>query len=194
MNMIHTIDRRELDTRPIDWLGLHKMYLNPGEMEIIAALVHGAEIMIEFGCRDGRTAAVLLHNVPTLERYIGIDVPMTYEPGLPEQKLEMVLHPGEHAFTDPRFDLILYGHGTLDMTAEELPACDAVFIDGDHSERVVANDCELANAIVRPGGIIIWHDYSSHHLSGVTNVLHRLANNGWPIVAVQGTWLAYCRK
>src|SRR6516164_7362021 len=80
---------------PINWLGLHREYLQAGEMEIIAALLREieAKAIVEIGCRDGRTARVLLHNVSSLVHYLGIDVPMSYVPTLDHQRAEMVRDP-----------------------------------------------------------------------------------------------------
>lgn len=36
---------------------------------------------------------------------------------------------------------------------------DLVFIDGDHSYAGVMKDSELAFSLIRPGGVILWHDY-----------------------------------
>jgi predicted O-methyltransferase YrrM len=192
--LLETVGKEALDLWPVNWLGHPRSYLNDGEMEVIAALARGVEpkTMIEFGCRDGRTASVLLHNIPQLERYIGIDVPMSYSPELAHQRSEMVAHPGWRAFSDPRFELILRPCGSLDLTAADLEPCDVAFIDGDHSERVVAHDSHLAREIVRKGGIIIWHDYFNGAVE-VQQVLDRLHDQGWPIQHVADTWLAFCR-
>jgi len=188
---VKTIDTAELPIQPIDWRGLHRDYLNVGEMEIIAALVRDAQVMIEIGCRDGRTARVLLDNVPSLARYIGIDVPTDYQPSIVEQRSETVAAPGRHAWADPRFELIIRPRGSFDL--DELESCDAVFIDGDHSRRVVAHDSALALAAIRAGGVIIWHDYQNDHINDVTDVLLGLAAAGWAIKHVRGTWLAFLR-
>ena len=179
----------------IDWLGLHREYLRPGEMEIIVDLVRSvdAKDMLEIGCRDGRTARVLLTNVRSLRRYIGVDVPMSYQPALEHQRREMVPRPGFLAATDGRFELIIREHGSLDLTPDELPDFDAVFIDGDHSEAAVLHDSQLAAAIVRPQGIIIWHDANNGSVE-VTQVLDHLRAQNWPIETVEGTWLAYRRR
>jgi predicted O-methyltransferase YrrM len=183
----------ELPIEEIDWRGLHRNYLMAGEMAIIAALVRGiaARSMVEIGCRDGRTARVMLDNVSTLQSYVGVDVPMTYQPGLPSQRTEMVGDPGRYAASDARFRLIIRPRGSLDLTAEEIRDCDAVFIDGDHSEAVVSHDSTLALSVVRPGGLVIWHDYTSRHLDDVTRVLNGLASDGLSITHVVGTWLAF---
>jgi predicted O-methyltransferase YrrM len=177
----------------IDWCGLHRNYLNAGEMEVIADLVAEVEAktMLEIGCRDGRTARVLLQNVPTLERYIGVDIPKTSIPTLPHQRSEQVSIPGYYAKGDPRFELILRERGSLDLSPDELPDCDAVFIDGDHSEGAVLCDSHLAATIVRPGGVIIWHDAFNGAVE-VKRVLDRLHMQGWGIENVPDTWIAYC--
>jgi hypothetical protein len=36
---------------------------------------------------------------------------------------------------------------------------DSAFIDGGHAYDIVANDTKLASELVRPGGLIMWHDF-----------------------------------
>jgi len=175
---------------PIDWLGLHHQYLQDGEMEVIAALLRmvEAKTVFEVGCRDGRTARVLLHNVSSLQRYIGVDVPMSYIPSLAHQRAEMYPHPGALVLDDPRFELVLRERGSLDLMPSDLSPIDAVFIDGDHSETVVTHDSMLAYAIAQK--VIIWHDASNGSVE-VARVLDKLYGDGWPLKLVEGTWLAY---
>jgi len=177
---------------PIDWLGLHREYLNVGEMEVIASILRGVEAksMMEIGCRDGRTAKVLLHNVAALNCYVGIDVRHDYVPTLKHQRAEMVPVPGHLAVSDPRFDLIIRENGSLDLTFEDIGPVDAAFIDGDHSKNAVLYDSRLAKSVVRPGGVIIWHDYCNAGVE-VKQTLDHLSEEGWPIKAIEGTWLAY---
>ena len=148
-----------------------------------------ARTMIEVGCRDGRTARVVLDNVPTLERYVGLDVPPDYRPAMESQRSEIVTDPGHYAKIDPRFELLISQHGSLDFA--ELEPCDVVFIDGDHSKPVVAHDSALALAAVRKGGVIIWHDYQSIHFNDVTEAVQDL---DLPIQHIAGTWLAVYRR
>jgi predicted O-methyltransferase YrrM len=165
-------------------------------MEIIAALLRDVEAKscLEFGCRDGRTARVLLHNVSSLERYVGVDVPMSYEPQLEHQFAEMHSQPGILAARDPRFELMILEHGTLDLEPQSFKeSFDACYIDGDHSERVVLHDSMLAGALVKPGGVIVWHDYHEGQHVEVRLVIDKLVDKGWPIKQVSGTWLAFCK-
>jgi predicted O-methyltransferase YrrM len=175
---------------PVNWLGLHHQYLNAGEMDVIAALLRQVEAksVLEVGCRDGRTARVLLQNVSSLERYVGIDVPLSYQPPLLHQHAEMVANPGVLAVSDPRFDLIIRERGSQDLMPYELGPIDAVFIDGDHSEQAVEWDSRFANAMAQK--LIIWHDAFNGAVE-VMRVLERLHDDGWPIKVVEGTWLAY---
>jgi predicted O-methyltransferase YrrM len=188
------IAENNLQTRPIDWLGLPRIYLNEGEMEILVALANSvkARAMLEFGCNTGRTARVMLHNVPTLEHYLGIDVPLTYEPKLAHQKAEIPAVPGHYVLDDDRCEIIVCERGSFDLSADDLSPCDFAFIDGDHSAEAVHHDSLLARAVTRPGGIIAWHDYFNGSVE-VTKVIDDLAEMGWPIRVVEGTWLAYMR-
>ena len=192
--MIPVVPKTEFDhCWPIDWLGLHRKYLNVGEMEIIASILRGVEAksVLEIGCRDGRTARVLLHNVSALDRYVGVDVPMSYVPNLSHQRAEMVSDPGALVVDDSRFELMLRERGSLDLKPQNFyERFDAAFIDGDHSEAAVTHDSDLARTVVRPGGVIIWHDYCNEGVE-VQRALDRLSDEGWPIRAVEGTWLAY---
>jgi hypothetical protein len=36
---------------------------------------------------------------------------------------------------------------------------DTVFVDGGHADDVVANDTRLAMELVKPGGLVMWHDF-----------------------------------
>jgi predicted O-methyltransferase YrrM len=180
--------RSELGVRPIDWLGLHREYQNAGEMEILVALARSidARSMLEIGCRDGRTARLVLRNVETLERYVGIDVAPGYEPRLECQRSEVTECPGTLALSDPRFDLMLRKRGSLDLTAVDFAErFDICYIDGDHSAAAVRHDSSLALAITR--GLIVWHDYGNAAVE-VTGVLDSL---DLPLRRISGTWFAF---
>lgn len=181
--------------RQYDTSGLPTRFFNPGEL---AALLHlfemvDARVIIEFGVNTGRNPAAALRNIPTIDRYVGIDVEQGYETVMPVQRREIPDRPGELAQHDPRFELIVRKNGSFDLTEADLPECDAVFIDADHSRKGVMNDYTLAKARVRPGGIIIFHDDNCLPVVEVTQTLNDLCAQGADIVHVQGTWLAYER-
>ncbi|MGF1655769.1 MAG: glycosyltransferase family 10 domain-containing protein [Verrucomicrobiales bacterium] len=72
---------------------------------------------------------------------------------------------------------------------------DIVFIDGGHESFNVLADTLNALRILRPGGLIIWHDYKAVDAPGrsVLAALHNLDANefGGSLTHIEGTWLAY---
>jgi predicted O-methyltransferase YrrM len=184
-----------LSVRPIDWSGLPRRFMNPGELEVLVALFRPIRPrhVIEFGVNVGRTAKALIANVPGIETYTGIDVPVGYVPAKAVQRGEVPARPGELVNGDPRFRLVIRPRGSLDLTADDLAPCDAVFIDGDHSRDGVAHDTALAFALTRPGGMIVWHDYHDRGTVDVKPFLDERRARGRTIARVQGTWLAFER-
>jgi predicted O-methyltransferase YrrM len=192
------VGQAQLDVRPIDWTGLPRRFMNPGELEVLVALARqvAPTAVVEIGVNQGRTALALLDNVPSIVRYYGVDVPPGTMLPLPVQAKEVPARAGELAVHDPRFRLILRTRGSLDLTPadDDLPRpADFVFIDGDHSRAAVEHDSRLARTLCRPGGIIVWHDYHDLGTVDVCEVLEELAAAGAPIAAIAGTWLAFMR-
>jgi hypothetical protein len=186
------IPRDSIERPPIR--SFPNLYLNDVETSILVALVKSVtpKVMIEFGCNQGRTAKIIMDNVKSLERYIGIDVPPGTEPTLSCQRNEVPRTAGLYAASDERFWLLVRERGSLGLGPQDLEPCDATFIDGDHSRAAVEHDSFLSRAIVRPNGIVIWHDAGNEAVE-VTGVLERLSNQGWPITIIEGSWLAYMR-
>lgn len=149
------------------------------------------EVIIEFGVNTGRNALAALRNIDTLKKYVGIDVTPDYQTIMPVQRKEIPAKPGELAIHNPKFELIVKDNGSFDLTADDLPMCDAVFIDADHSRKGVMNDRQLSLKVVKPGGIIIYHDDNCMIAVEVTETLNDLCATGAKIIHVAGTWLAY---
>jgi predicted O-methyltransferase YrrM len=187
------VPQSSIPLRKIDEAQWPARYLNPGELSAIVSLVESVNpsVVVEIGVNEGRTAAAVLRHVRSVDRYVGVDVLPGYEFGCRVQRAEVPKAPGRMAVADPRFDLVLSPLGSFDCNA--LPACDVVFIDGDHSRKAVEHDTALARAAVRPGGIIIWHDYHDLGTVDVRDVLHDMLDAGHKIVHLEGTWLAFER-
>lgn len=166
----------------------------PGEHEKFVELVKSMnpEIMVEIGVHEGRTAVVMLREVKTLKQYIGVDVPQTYNPGLSLQKKEIPAQPGVQAKGDSRFQVWVKENGSQDLDPQDFPQVDIVFIDGDHSYRMVKGDSLLARSVVKKGGMIIWHDYGNPRAQ-VTKALDEDRLHGHNIQMIEGTWFAYER-
>lgn len=182
----------------LDWRGIPRHFMHPGEMEVLVGLVRGAHAvrMAEFGCNEGRTAKALLRHVSSLTCYVGVDVPRGHVPSLPVQRREVPRRPGRLVRHDRRFRLLTPPRGTADLGADELMAAaggplDVVFIDGDHGAAAVRHDSALARAALRPGGLIVWHDVHDDPVVQVKAVLEDLRAEGHDIVHYGGTWFAF---
>lgn len=193
MLTLPVIPQSQLNVQPIDWMGLPRRFLNPVEAEVLVSLMRSvnARRVVEIGCHDGRTAKLMLRNVPTIERYVGIDVPPGYEFGCAVQKLEVPKRPGHYALEEKAFELILRPRGSFEVHPLELGEVDVVFIDGDHSAPAVHHDTHLARRVLRPGGLIIWHDYHDLGTVDVRDMLHAFVMDGTAKpVHVESTWIA----
>lgn len=182
-----------LSPRKYDVAGLPARYFGPGELEALLHLYESIapRVVVEFGVNTGRNAVAALRNIPSINRYIGVDVEPGYQTRMPVQRREVPARPGELALHDPRFELIVRPRGTFDLVPTDLPAADVVFIDADHSRVAVEHDTALARSIVRSGGLVIWHDDNGRPVVEVTQTLNDLCSSGDPIHHVANTWLSF---
>jgi len=180
----------KLEAPPI--AGPFSQYLNARETSVLVHLVGRVNpcTMIEFGCNVGRTACRVLDNVPSIETYVGIDVPTLFRPVLHCQRNEVPARAGIEASDRDNFYLLECPGGATELLENDLERCEAVFIDGCHSEYGVLADSRLARALLKPGGVIVWHDYANPGVE-VTRALDQLHAQGWPLQHVEGTWLAF---
>lgn len=179
--------------RQYDTQGLPARFFNPGELDALLHLYESVEprVIVEFGVHEGRNAVAAIRNIPGIERYVGVDVTRDYRTLMPKQRREVPATPGRLALGESRFELIVRPKGTFDLTAKDLPTACAVFIDADHSRAGVENDTALARAIVRSGGLIIWHDDNCLPVVEVTQTLDDMT--GHDITHVADTWLSFER-
>lgn len=148
---------------------------------------------VEFGVHEGFTAKVILDNVTTIHEYVGVDVTPDYVPAIAAQLKEVPRDPAHLVKDDPRFKLIVTPRGSLDLTPAGLGVgYDAILIDGDHSHDPVCQDTALARMCVRPGGLVIWHDYTN--VGDVVDVLENSAASGDPILNAEGSWIAFEKR
>ena len=72
--------------------------------------------------------------------------------------------------------------------------CDIVFVDGAHSLAYVSRDTETAFQLVRPGGLVLWHDYNDGYFwPDVHRHLLKVARQH-RIQRIRGTMLAVTRR
>jgi predicted O-methyltransferase YrrM len=176
------------------------------EAWILAVLARRARRMFEFGTCTGKTAYLWALNAPEDARITTLtlapDESDIGEAGRDDDATDRSYAARESAFSTflysntPVADKIeqLFGDSkTLDV-APWAGKCDLVFVDGSHAYSYVRSDSEKALTLVRPGGLVLWHDYAGpRHSKGVYRALNELAERV-PLVRIQGTSLVAYRR
>lgn len=173
------------------------------EAWILAALAKNARRLFEFGTCTGKTAYLWARNQPP-------DGTVTTLTLAPSQLGAYRRAPGDdpaaeaHARHESGFTRFLYADSDVadrviqlygdSKQFDEGPyvgACDVVFVDGSHAYSYVVSDTAKALRMVRPGGLVLWHDYSPE-CPGVFRALNELTAR-LPLVHIAGTTLVACR-
>jgi predicted O-methyltransferase YrrM len=164
-------------------------YTAPHEVDALVELLRSNKVktVVEIGVNRGLTAKALLAGVPTIKQYVGVDAAVGHVPALQGQVGEIPVNPGDVVAGDPRVQIIAPSRGSFDLTAADLPIVDGMFIDGDHSRAGVLNDYALAEASVRAGGLIVFHDDNDRTDMDVTATLAEIGG----FTRIFGTTLAY---
>lgn len=175
------------------------------EAWILGNLARKATTLFEFGTCTGRTAYLWARNSPADARVYTL----TLDPAHAKQYQagsEDELRDQEDALNSPFVERYLYTGTDVEHKVEQLyadskqfdewrfhAACDLIFIDGSHARSYVANDAEKALRMIKPGGLILWHDYRGPHRSpGVFHTLNELSKR-IPLVQIEGTSLVAYR-
>ena len=126
-----------------------------------------ARTVLEIGTWDGNTTLNLAANTPEDARIVTVDLPEDWTGGfqieVPEdhQNVTDRQRTGQQYRNTPeqaKITQVLGDSAQLDWS--RLPAqFDLIFIDGCHSYEYATLDTKNALAHLRPGGIVIWHDY-----------------------------------
>ena len=176
------------------------------EAWILAVLAKRAELLFEFGTCTGKTAYLWARNAPVTARIITL----TLAPGARgDHHAEPSDHPRdvEYALRESNYSAFLYTGTDVEHKIQQLfgdsktldvtrwaGRCDVVFVDGSHAYSYVVSDSAKALALVRPGGLVLWHDYAGpRHSPGVYRAVNELATR-LPLVRIAGTALAAYRK
>lgn len=176
------------------------------ETWVLAALAKSAETLFEFGTSTGKTAYLWARNSPPNARVVTITLS-------PEDHASYTAAPRDSrdaarvALDESTFARFLYTGTDVEekitqlfgdsKAFDETPyrrACDLIFVDGSHAYSYVMNDSEKAMRMLRPGGIILWHDYRGRR--GVTSDVHAYLNElrlRMPLVHLHGTTLVAYR-
>ena len=162
----------------------------------------GSEIM-EIGTFDGRTALNLAINASAGVPIATLDLPADQPSALAieQSKRRYVDKPAPGARlrdcrdpwrADAGRDVQLQGDSATFDWSPYLGWAGLAFVDGSHAYDYARKDSETAMRLVRPGGIVLWHDYGVW--PGVTQALDELeAARRRGLVNVRGSSLVFWR-
>jgi len=174
--------------------------VNERELWILALLAKGAHCLFEFGTATGRTAYLWACNAAQ-DAVVGT---ITL---LPEQ---VQVYTGAEGDTEEAaraareegcFGTFLYtgtpvehrirqyfGDSKAFDESDWRGCCDVVFVDGSHAYSYVQSDTQKALRMVKPGGVVLWHDYRGKR--HITRDVFRFLNEmhaEFPLVRLSGT-------
>ena len=156
-----------------------------------------ARSVFEFGTYKGVSITQLALNVPADARICTLDLPEGQtDSALPisiQKDISIAFESGKGALVPP--DLreriqFLHQDSALFDPAPYDGQMDFVFVDGAHNTEYVRNDSEKGWRMLRPGGIIVWHDFAL----GDLDVVRYLLTAPYRAARVVGTSLAYAVK
>jgi predicted O-methyltransferase YrrM len=156
-----------------------------------------AKRIFEFGTYKGVSTTQLALNLPDDGMVYTLDLPEdhpAYTLAIPKAEEREIAAETGKGILIPRelrhkVTFLCSDSATFDTTPY-LGSMDLVFVDGAHSYEYVKNDTEKGWAMLRPGGIIAWHDCTPSHPEVV-----RYLKSHTPIpTLVRGTALAFVKK
>jgi hypothetical protein len=170
--------------------------LTVDELVVVALLCQWLKprTIFEFGTFNGRTTLNLAANAPPNAKVYTLDLATFDEAQLSTEEEDSVYHLGERTgsfFRESplreRIEQLWCDSARFDETSL-CGRVDLAFVDGAHSYEYVRSDSSKALAMVRSGGVVLWHDYCAWY-PGVFQCLHELLPN-YPLKHVEGTHLA----
>lgn len=156
-------------------------WLTEDEGRELARLATGKTVL-EIGSYCGRSTICLAQTAKSVHACDTFDGRGT---ALPGETLESFKRNIRQAGVENKVDV------RQGLSSEVLPALppvfDLVFIDGAHDYESVSRDTELATALLRPGGMLVFHDYRSTHDPEVTLAVDELIAGGSALLSRCGT-------
>lgn len=167
------------------------------EIRVLAASIQLLQPLklFEFGTFNGGTTMQMLRNAPVDATIYTIDLPPDSPLRSTEPGIDIVPQSVGHRFYGKRdSERIhqLFGNTAEFDFSEFKQTCDWIFIDAAHSYEFVLRDTQNAVLMLRPGGMIFWHDVRGK-FEGVCRVIAEFSAR-LPIVQIAGTSLAYYRS
>ncbi len=176
------------------------------EAWLLAVLAKRSRKIFEFGTATGRTAYLLARNSPADAAIYTITLPIAQQTNYREDTADSA-----EATDDAKkgyYDHFLYCGTPVEAKVRQLfgdskaleeqtlglASFDLIFIDGSHAYSYIKSDTGKALRMIRPNGVILWHDYRDDlpHLQDVRRYLEELGETH-AVRWIRGTSLAYLR-
>lgn len=155
-------------------------------------------VVFEFGTFNGRTTLNLAANAPAHAKIYTLDLAdpaaAQLEADREDADYHLALQSGNYFHGSEfagKIEQLWCDSARFDETSLRR-VVDLVFVDGAHSYNYVRNDTTKALAMLRPGGVILWHDYCAWY-PGVFDYLHELLLS-YPLMHIEGTHFAILCK
>lgn len=149
---------------------------------------------IEIGVARGELAHFFMKNIPNISEYHlvdpfmgGYDINDSFSNVLKDMQMlpgrwanSVLFHMHKHGCT-----VRLHFGPSMDMATDFQPqSMDCIFIDGDHTYDGVKKDIVNYHKIVKPGGLLVFDDYSEYFPGVVMAVDEFVAHNNLKIVTI----------
>jgi len=175
------------------------------ETWVLSVLSKKAKRIFEFGTCTGKTAYLMALNSPPDAQIITLTLPPDHVDdytAAPEDSAEAA----DDAKNESVFNKFVYTNTPIQGKIRQLYAdskhldekpyqkgMDLIFVDGSHAYSYVLSDSYKALSMVRPGGIILWHDYRGpRQTRDVYKALNKLSKEV-PLMHIKGTSLVAYR-
>lgn len=175
----NTYDHESSQHSPVPGAFPHEIpgWLRQEEAKALAEISHGKRVL-EIGSYCGLSTVCIARTAESVTAVDYFDGRGTRVPG----------------DTQPAFQANIDRYGLTDkvMTCHPdseipLPLYDLAFIDGAHDAASVAADIEKALAVLKPGGLLAFHDYHSPPDPGVTVAVDELLERGGELLSLHAT-------
>lgn len=176
------------------------------EAWILSVLARNSLAMFEFGTCTGRTTYLWARNSLPQARITTLTLPPgglgDYEASQEDHIKDTAIALRESQFetfyyngTDVAYKVRqLFGDSKAFDETPYLEQFDLIFLDGSHAYSYVASDTTKALRMLRPGGLLLWHDYLGPcHVHGVYRFLNEFSDK-LPLKWIRGTSLVCYRK
>jgi predicted O-methyltransferase YrrM len=164
---------------------------NDTEAWILAVLAKNSKNMFEFGTCTGKTAYLWAQNSSDDAKVFTLTLPpsealkfakqdndsnVAITNALNESKFEKFIYTGTKV--ENKINQIFIDSKKFDET-KYLSYFDLIFIDGSHAYSFVQSDTEKAFKMLKPNGVILWHDYNANYINNkdVCNYLDNLSKS-----------------